>query len=74
MPQSTSFWLKLDFPRVLAVSLPAIKGKTCSHITADNLNVANDAFIQTEASEKVQSGLRSKIRTSSDVLNIFPEI
>ena len=71
MPQTTSFWLKLDFSRVLAVSLPAIEGKTCSHITAENLNVANDAFIQTEASENIQNGLRLKIRTSSDI-KYFP--
>ena len=56
-------------PGVLNNKLPALEEFTSSKLIADNLNAmqrAQEAFIRSEASERIKRALRHNIRTSGD--------
>ena len=61
---------KPDFQSVVTDPLPVLEEKTWSQMMTGNVNAIHAAwraFLQTEASEKIQRALRLKITTSGDM-------
>ena len=76
-PNQLAFGCNPNFQSVPTDSLPVLERKACSQIIADNLtaiHAACKAFLETEASEKIQRALRLKIRTSGDLTNFAEDL
>lgn len=61
---------KPDFQSIVTDPLPVLEEKTWSQMMTGNVNAIHAAwraFLQTEASEKIQRALRLKITTSGDI-------
>ena len=59
-----------NLPNIMSNTLPALEGTTSSEVFAQHLNAlhgARNAFIQTEADERIRRTLRNKVRASKQV-------
>ena len=61
------FGKKTNLPGIMSDKLPALEGTTSSEIFAQHLNAlreARQAYIQTEANERIRTALRTKVRAT----------
>ena len=61
-----------NLPNIMTDKIPALEGMTSCEVFAKHLNAlhaSRQAFIQTEAEERVRRALRSKVRVAEQVFN-----
>ena len=68
--QQLVFGKNPNLPNIMQAELPALEGITCSEAFLKHLNALHEtrkAYIQTEADERIQRALRSKVRDAEQV-------